>query len=99
MKKTNLPSLVTISILTVITVIFWIIFSIIRIFTTEPDIKVASEVLEPIDPTLDTETLNNVQGRTFFSTGQTILTLPSPLPEVSPSPTATPTATSEATPL
>ncbi|MFZ5932483.1 MAG: hypothetical protein ACOYT7_00115 [Patescibacteria group bacterium] len=102
MKKSKVPSLVTIAILTTITVLFWVGFSVYRIFTDEPEPNVPGEILEPVSPTLDSETIDKIQGRIFFGEQevQTQILLPSPTPTESPtaSPTASPTPTPTPTP-
>ena len=109
MKKPKPPSLVTIVILTTITVVFWVFFSVYRAFTTQPSPSVPDEIIEPFSPNLDEATLTKLQGRTFFAEGAiptiTILTpTPGALPSgeletlITATPTATPTATSSPTP-
>ena len=105
MKKLKTPSLVTIAILTTITVIFWVFFSVYRVFATKPTTSVPAEILEPISPTLDKTILDKIQQGVFISEEQipqTIITVPSSPPTSSPLPTPTltpsPTATSSATP-
>jgi hypothetical protein len=66
MKKTKLPSPVTLAILTLITVVFWISFGVLRILTAKPSPKVSAEILNPLTPTLDTETLNKIESGIFF---------------------------------
>ena len=70
MKNIKTPSLVTIAILSVITVVFWTVFGIFSLLSTPTDIKVPEEVLNPINPTLDIATLRSVEGKTFFSESQ-----------------------------
>jgi len=107
MKIPKPPNLVTIVILTTITIIFWVFFSVYRAFTQEPTPTVPPEIIEPFSPDLDQDTLNKIQSRTFFSEGQlptiTILTptpteVPSEELETTPTPTASPTATLSPTP-
>ncbi len=66
MAKQKTPSLVTIAILTLITVLFWIGFNIYRSLTVEPPEKVPAEILEPISPTLDVEALGKLSARVYF---------------------------------
>lgn len=70
MKNIKAPSIVTIAILSVITIVFWIIFSVFRLLSTPTDIKVPEEILSPLNPTLDIGTLRSVEGKIFFSEGQ-----------------------------
>lgn len=105
MKKPPAPRLVTVAIFTTITVIFWIFFSVYTILTQTPDIKVPPELLEPIDPTLDIESLQDISRRVHFEESDIvspviIILTPTPQPESSPipdeslelTPTATPAA-------
>lgn len=101
--KTKLPSLVTISILTVITVAFWIALDVYRALTTKPAPAVSEEVLSPLDPTLDQEELDKLRNRLYFDNVDAI-TIPlqsldnEPIVEPTSQPTSepTPVATSEA---
>jgi len=67
MKKSKAPSYVTIAILSVITVLFWIVFSILRLLSAPAKINVPDEILVPINPALDLDTLNNLENRLFFT--------------------------------
>lgn len=106
MNKSKVPSLVSIVILTAITSVFWIFFSVYRVFATKPAPKVSEEVLAPISADLDRTTIDQIQARIFFEENQIpeISTVASPSPTASPtaSPSATlaptPTATASATP-
>lgn len=95
MKKQKTPSLVTIAILTLITVVFWIGFSVYRSLTIEPPEKVPAEILEPITATLDLETLGKLSARVFFEEYQLPETI-IPQPVSTPSPAETPVATESA---
>jgi len=101
MKKQKKPNLVILGILTLITILFWIGFSAYRSFTSEVPIKVPSEILESISPTLDTETLGKVGNRLFFLeqelAGIVLISSPSPSPTASPEPTELPEEQEEAT--
>jgi len=105
MKKLKKPKLVILGILTLITIVFWIGFSAYRSLTSEVPMKVPSEIMEPISPLLDTETLNKVGNKLFFLEQElaniVIVASPSPSPTASPEPTQLPeeqeTATDSAT--
>ncbi|OGM56072.1 hypothetical protein A3E46_02905 [Candidatus Woesebacteria bacterium RIFCSPHIGHO2_12_FULL_46_16] len=112
MKKTKTPSLVTITILTTITVIFWVFFTVYRVFINEPAPNIPAEVLEPLTPNLDKDTIDKIEARLFFSEGEigatqfaTASPSASPTPEATATPTSspsaspTPTATGSASPL
>lgn len=105
MKKPKIPNLVTIFILTTITIVFWAFFGIYRVFTKQPSPTVPSEILEPLSPTLDTDSLNKIESRTFFEDSQIpqtkfllggTQTSPTPTPTPSPRVTITPTPTATA---
>lgn len=88
MKSQKTPSFVVIGILTVITILFWIGFSVYRIFSKPESIETSKEILEPISPSLDTQTLDKVAQRIFFNEGevpQNLILVPSPTPSASPS--------------
>ncbi|OGM15867.1 hypothetical protein A2V56_05330 [Candidatus Woesebacteria bacterium RBG_19FT_COMBO_42_9] len=65
MKKKT-PALVSTAILTVITIFMWIAFSVYRALITQPSVNVPPEILEPISPDLDRETLASLAARTYF---------------------------------
>lgn len=62
-QKNKLPGLVTIAILTVITVIFWTGLEVFRELTVKPEPTVAAEILAPLNPNLDVDSLNKIQKR------------------------------------
>ena len=98
MEKQKRPNFVTIGILTVITIFLWIGFSVYRAFTITPSTKVSDEILKPITPTLDTETLSKIDQRVFFEEGEIGQIF---IPTATPTPTETETeeiATESATP-
>ncbi len=100
MKKQKKPSVVVLGILTLITILLWIGLSAYRSLTAEAPAKVSSEILEPISPTLDTETLGKVGNKLFFleqELAEIILVTPSPSPTASPEPTQLPEEQEEAT--
>jgi hypothetical protein len=104
MKRPKPPNLVTIAILTTITVIFWVFFTVYRAFTKHPSPEVPAPILEPLTPNLDKNALDKLQTRIFFEEGEfpqiPILTpTPEQLPsiELTGTPTPSPTATAEAT--
>jgi len=105
MQKSKLPSLITILILTLITALMWIGFTIYRAFTTTPEPSVAKEISQPLTPTLDTVTLNKVESALFFSGSQipqvTFSASASASPAVIPKPTpvATPIASPSSSPV
>lgn len=66
MNKNKLPSLVVLLILTLITVVFWIAFSVYRTYTTEEiSINVPREILLPISPNLDKNTIDIMETKIY----------------------------------
>ena len=65
MKKTKLPSIIVLMILSLITVLFWISASVYRVFTTKEDPKISTEIIQDLNPTIDRVTLNQVEGRIY----------------------------------
>lgn len=107
MEKTNkLPSLVTILILTLVTVVMWVGFSIYRAFGLSPAPSVPQSVSATLNPTLDAATISQIESRLNLSGSQipevnisSASATPTPTgPGPTASPSATPTATASATP-
>lgn len=65
MKNSKLPSLVVLMILTVITVVFWIAFSVYRSFSSSPAPAVGTSITAPIVPTLDNQTVEKMKNRIY----------------------------------
>jgi hypothetical protein len=92
MKGFKTPTAVTTLILTLITVLFWAGFEIYRSFTIKPAPPVPVPILKPLNPTLDTKSLDSLQSRIFLDDSQigtTVLVTATPNPTLTPSPTAT----------
>lgn len=66
MKKRRRPFVVNFLILTVITTLIWVVFDVYRSFTTKPKPDVPSEILAPIDPTLDKDVLDNLSKKVYL---------------------------------
>ncbi len=112
MKNIKAPRMVTIAILSLITVVFWVGFEVFRIFTRRPEEPVPPEIILALDPTLDQTALSKLQGRVYIedstislpSIAPSATVAPIPEPTVAPSPeavattSATPTATASASP-
>lgn len=65
MKKEKLPGVIVIFILTVITIVFWVSFRIYITVSNNKPVTVSEEILLPVDPKLDTETINQMEGRIY----------------------------------
>lgn len=101
MKKTKLPSYITILVLTLLTVVVWIAFSIYRALTTKPEPVVPAEISQLLTPSLDKETINLIQTRVFIDDTEiednvvnvtTSKAVPTPVSTIAPSPVATSSA-------
>ncbi len=66
MKKTKIPNIVAVMIFTVITISFWIVFSVVRIFRTEPTPPLPPEILNPLNPDYDKTAVDKIQERIYF---------------------------------
>lgn len=100
MKKLKTPTAVVTAILTLITIFFWAGFEIYHALTTKPAPPVPAEIINPLDPTLNTKSLDSISQRLFLSDtqiGNTQAQTPTPVPTQTPSPT--PNATASATPV
>lgn len=96
MKKPKAPKLVTVSMFTTVTIIFWVFFSLYNILVSKPVVDISNDILDPIDPTLNTIVLDSIPLRTFVSEGEAptiFIPTPTPLPVEEVTPNASPEAT------
>ena len=70
MKKTKVPSVVVVMVLTVITISFWIVFSVVRIFQKEASPSIPPEILNPLNPSYDKTAVDKIQERIYFDKEQ-----------------------------
>lgn len=70
MKKKKLPSLVSILILTLITVFFWVAFDVYRLFTKPSDAVVPESISLPLNPVLDQNALDKLKQSVYFEDSQ-----------------------------
>jgi len=100
-KNKKTPSLISTLILTTITLVSWVFFSIYRAFVKPQPVVVPPEILEPIDPELDTDSLNKLKERFYLNEEEVPEITPPPkteTPSPTTSPTITPSPTNEAVP-
>ena len=104
MKDIKAPNLVIIGVLTIVTIAFWIIYGIYQLISKPQPVSVESQIIEPLSPTLNRDSLSTLEQRIFFSEdeiGETIISFsspsPSPFPSPSPSSEEESTATESAT--
>ena len=82
MSKIKPPKIVTIAVLSLATVILWIIFSVVASITKPTDINVPEKATEPVSPTLDLPTLESLSQKIYFSENSNIQTIITPVEEV-----------------
>jgi hypothetical protein len=103
MKKTKLPSLIPILILTLITVVMWVSLDVFRTLKKTPELVVPTGVSQPLIPTLDENSIKQIESRFFLNDSQisdnVVSSSPTPQSSAVPEATATPgvTATPSAT--
>jgi hypothetical protein len=101
MKKTKLPSFVTVLILTLITVIMWVSFEVYRLFVKPVTPSVPESVSAPLTPTLDQATIDQVKTHLFLNDSEipdVVIGAFTPL-EGTPQPSPTPESSTEETSL
>ena len=101
MKKSKLPNLITILILTLITSVLWVSLSTYRAFTAKPSESVPKEISDPITLTLDQAAIKKVESGIYFDSSQipeNVVTAPTPTATAQPTQPPEPTSTPEATP-
>ncbi len=52
-------------ILTLVTLLIWLAFTVIRSFTSEADAVVPVEIVLPLNPNLDTQTLDQMESKFY----------------------------------
>lgn len=86
MNKTKLPSIISVLILTLITVIMWVSLDIYRALKKPTEITVSKEISQQLNPSLDQDSIKKVESRNFLDDSQ--------IPDVTISPViATPSST------
>lgn len=96
-KKQRLPNLVAVLVLTLITAVMWVSFSVYRAVVNNPAPVVPAEVEAPLTPVLDNDSMTQIESRLFIDESQipdNVVTQQSlnvtPLPVATPFPTPTP---------
>lgn len=104
MKKNSLPKPITILILTLLTALVWVGLNIYRSIAIKPAAPVSEDILKPLNPTLDMETIQKIEAAIFIqdsevppiSVGGTMNT--TPIPSQTPLPTVAPESSPSASP-
>lgn len=87
--KTKLPNIVNIAIITLVTTLIWIGFGVWRILTTKSNTDIPPAILAPLDPNLDTSTLDKLRTKSFATSvpsPQSTIVNQTPVPSISPTP-------------
>ncbi len=61
----KLPNVINFMILTLVTLLIWLAFTVVRSFTSEADAVVPVEIVLPINPNLDTQTLDQMESKFY----------------------------------
>lgn len=61
----KLPNVINFMILTLVTLLIWLAFTVIRSFTSEADAVVPVEIVLPLNPNLDTQTLDQMESKFY----------------------------------
>ena len=64
-KQVIMPKIITLEILTVVTVIIWIVFEVYRLATSRPTPNVPPEILSDFNSSIDSQALNRLDSRLF----------------------------------
>ena len=70
MKKEKQPKIISLAILTLITSVLWIFFSLYRVFTEKTELKVPEEILTPLSPNLNEKIISEIENRVFIEENQ-----------------------------
>ena len=66
MRKQKTPALVNLAIYTTITIFLWIFFDIYRALEKPPVLDIESKILEPVNPNLDMNLLEEIDKSLYF---------------------------------
>jgi hypothetical protein len=70
MRKTKLPSLISILIMTLITAVIWVTFDVYRLFKKAEVPVVPETVSAPLNPSFDDGTINEIKSRIYLDDAQ-----------------------------
>ncbi|HET7099219.1 MAG TPA: hypothetical protein VFI61_03240 [Patescibacteria group bacterium] len=102
MQKTKIPNFISVLVLTLLTAVMWVSFNVYRAIATKPAPVVPPEISEPLTPSLDTATLNQINTKIFLDDSQipsSNFVVATPIPTIIPIPTATAVASPSAIPV
>ncbi len=100
MTKNKLPKPITLLILTLLTVVLWVGLSIYRTITVKPPTDVPQNISNPLNPTLDTNVINNIESAIYIPDSEipalSVKQNEKPASVATPTPVSTPTPESTA---
>jgi len=70
MKKTKIPSLVSVLIITLITTVFWVSLNIYRAITVKPALIVEENISRPLVPVLDQKAIQQLKQSVYVAKEQ-----------------------------
>ncbi|HLE49250.1 MAG TPA: hypothetical protein VI819_04455 [Patescibacteria group bacterium] len=101
-RRQKVPKLVNLAVMTTITIFAWIFFDVYRAIRKTPQINVDEAILSPIVPTLDRDTLSEIEKGVYFEKSSIVLPTPTPttieveeIINVTETPTASPSSQPE----
>lgn len=65
------PKFVTLTVLTTVTIVSWVFYSLYGVLVKAPEITAPRELMVPFEVTLDNETLSRLESRIYFTENQT----------------------------
>jgi hypothetical protein len=95
-NKTKLPGLIPILVLTLVTVVMWVSLDIYRAVNKPSQSTVPTEISEPLTPTLDQNSMSQIESRSYLDDSQIpdIMINSSPIAKPTIQPTTQPESTS-----
>jgi hypothetical protein len=98
--KQKTPNIVPVLILTLVTAITWVFFSIYLALTAKPNPTVPDNITQQLDPSIDQKTVDSIKAKLFLDESQIPTnTFSVPAAGASPVSSPKPEATSVATPI
>lgn len=75
----------------------WVFLDVFRTLKKAPELVVPTEISQPLTPTLDQNSINQIESRTFLNGSQipdnVVNSSPTPKASITPKPSGTPSAT------
>ena len=98
MIKRSKPKILTHAILTTLTILTWVAFEVWRSFTKPQPVQIDTQLLKPLDPSLDATTIGRLKGELYLPDSDARRGASSPTAVAAQIPEASPASTSSAIP-